>query len=139
MSSRRYIFFGEGGFQKIPLLPSKKMKLALKEKLKFDFGSPTNTGKELKRFFETYFQFLFCKIFVSVRGLRTFAHHCVSFVIRDMAVRPIRLFFIHKSVWHMSLTQLLIFYGLGFELADIIVIDNRLPAINNTESRRLCQ
>jgi hypothetical protein len=38
----------------------------------------------------------------------------------------------------MSLTQLLSFYGLGFELANIIVIDNRLPAFNNTESRRLC-
>ncbi len=63
LSSRRYIFFedegGGEGVQKIPLLPSKKMKLALKEKLKFDFGSQTNTGKELKRFFETYFQFLF--------------------------------------------------------------------------------
>ncbi len=39
----------------------------------------------------------------------------------------------------MTLKQLLSLYGFGFELADIIVIDNRITAIkNNTESRRLC-
>jgi hypothetical protein len=77
-----------------------------------------------------------------MRELRTSALHiivCRLFKGHGIVRMIFRLFsfIIHKSVWHISITQLLSLYGFGFELADIIEIDNRLPAINNTGCRRL--
>ncbi len=61
------------------------------------------------------------------------AHHCVFFCHKGYGIET-DFFIINKSVWHMSITQLLSLCGFGFELADIIIIDNRLPAINSTDS-----